>query len=132
MNPDSSGFHAGRIAGGLIILAFGILMMLDQQAVLGGDGMRFFPGAVLVLLGTVQLLGGGGSCSRRGRRRSGFGGVWLIFVGAWLMANQGHLFGLTFHTSWPLLVIGVGVMMVMRELFQGTRPADGPSDSQGR
>jgi len=38
----------------------------------------------------------------------------MIGLGAWIMASQTHLFGLTFGTSWPFLVILTGLMMVIR------------------
>jgi hypothetical protein len=31
-----------------------------------------------------------------------------------MLASQTHLFGLTFGTSWPLLVILTGIMIVIR------------------
>ena len=108
------GIHAGRVASGLVVLAMGALMLLDQHDVLSYRTMRFFPGLVLIILGGVRLLSSDGA--RRGGR-SGYGGFWLVFVGAWLIASESHVAGLTYHNSWPLLVIGVGVLIVMRELL---------------
>ena len=120
------GIHAGRVASGLIVLALGALMLLDRHDVFGRDTMHFFPGVVLVVLGAVRLLWGDGM---RRRRRAGFGGFWLVLVGAWLIANESHLLGLTYHDSWPILIIGVGVLIVLRELVgpDGGRPTDDPA-----
>ena len=41
-------------------------------------------------------------------------GVWLILVGLWGLVNEWRLFGLTYGTSWPLLVMASGAMMVWR------------------
>jgi hypothetical protein len=108
------GIHAGRVAAGLVVLALGALMLLDQHDVLSYQMMRFFPGIVLIILGAVRLLSG--EAPRRGGR-SGYGGFWLVFVGAWMIASESHVVGLSYHNSWPLLVIGVGVLIVMRELL---------------
>ena len=116
------GIHAGRVASGLVILALGTLMLLDRHDVFGRDAMRLFPGVVLIVLGAVRLVSG--DCSRHGRG-TGFGGFWLVFIGAWLIANERHLMGLTYRDSWPILIIGAGVIIVLRELLgdRGDSPA---------
>jgi hypothetical protein len=83
-------------------------MLLDRSGYAGRHLMQYFPGLVLIVLGVSSLT----SCcwSRRGRRP--FGGLWLLLIGSWLIASQARLFGLTFHTSWPLLIIAVGVLIV--------------------
>ena len=43
-------------------------------------------------------------------------------VGLWGVVSESQLFGLTFATSWPLFVMGVGVMIVWRSLETGSRP----------
>ena len=58
------GVHAGRVASGLVVLALGALMLLDQHDVLGYQMMRFFPCIVLIILGGVRLLSPDGT--RRG------------------------------------------------------------------
>ena len=47
-------------------------------------------------------------------RRSSGAGLWLIGIGVWMLISQNHLWGFTFHTSWPLFIIFMGVMMVLR------------------
>ncbi len=46
----------------------------------------------------------------RGRRSA----IWLVFIGCWGLLNELHLFGLDYGSSWPLLLIFVGVNMVWR------------------
>lgn len=119
------GIHAGRVASGLVILALGTLMLLDRHDVFGREAMRLFPGVVLIVLGAVRLVSG--DCSRPGRR-TGFGGFWLVFIGAWLIANESHLMGLSYRDSWPILIIGAGVLIVLRELV-GPRGDSAPTDA---
>lgn len=45
-------------------------------------------------------------------RRSRAGAVWLLFVAAWGYITVHHVFGLTYQTSWPLLLIGGGISLV--------------------
>jgi hypothetical protein len=63
---------------------------------------------IVVAIGVGKLAGGGR------RRRSG---LWLIFVGLWLLANTHRFFGLTWNSSWPILVIGFGVMLTLGALY---------------
>lgn len=50
------------------------------------------------------------------RRGASVGGIWLIGVGVWMLVSQMHFFGLNFHTSWPLLVVLGGIIIVIRGL----------------
>ena len=70
---------------------------------------------VLIWMGATILLDGGCCPSEKGRHRSrGTGGFFLIGVGVWMLVSQTHLFGLSYGTSWPLLVIMTGLMMAIR------------------
>jgi hypothetical protein len=124
-NDGKYGIHAGRVASGLVVVALGALMLMDRHDVFDRDLMRFFPGLVLIVLGAVRLLSG--ESPHRGRR-AGYGGVWLVFVGAWLIVSESHVLGLTYHDSWPLLIIGAGVLIVLRELV-GRGGGSSASDS---
>ena len=53
-----------------------------------------------------------GRVARRGG--GGTGGLWLICIGSWMLISQSHLFGLTFNTSWPIVIIMAGVIIVIR------------------
>ncbi len=44
------------------------------------------------------------------------GGIWMIFIGIWGLLTEFQVFGLDYHTSWPLLIIGAGLKMVWRSL----------------
>jgi hypothetical protein len=120
----------GTIAAGGILLATGAAMLLDRSGMLRLHASRLVAPLVLIALGTAIVFDKGGVvASRRAsnggerlrvchRRRGGYiPGVWLIGVGTWMLVSQTHLFGLTSHTSWPLLIVFAGVMLVIR----GTR-----------
>ena len=106
--PDTA-----QIVVGLIILAMGGMLLLDRVAP-GSYTMHGWWPFVLIVMGAVRMVDGPGVNRRdRGKRRSG---VWLVMVGLWGLVNEWHLFGLTFGTSWPLLVMASGAMMVWRLL----------------
>jgi hypothetical protein len=62
-------------------------------------------------------------------RRSRAGAVFLLFVALWGMVTVHHLYGLDYSTSWPLLLIGGGVMIVWRSV---ERPGDGGTAPGGQ
>jgi hypothetical protein len=128
-DPDSRGVRPGAIAAGAMLLAVGTAMFLDTTGAVDIRFGRLIGPFVLIALGSSMVLersafvcGYRGSrddagTRRRGRRRGGpITGIWLIGVGAWMLLAQNDLFGLTFHNSWPLLVVLGGIIMVIRGL----------------
>ena len=111
--------HPGRVGAGAILLAMGIVMLLDRTEWLGGYAWRAFPGFILVALGLTGMIGNWRACE--GKQGSPFTGLWLILVGCWLIANSLRVFGLTYQTSWPLLIVAAGTLIVVRELFPSGR-----------
>jgi hypothetical protein len=108
----------GQIVVGLIILAMGGMLLLDRVAP-GTYSMRAWWPFVLIVMGATRMIDGPGDNRReRGKRRSG---VWLIVVGLWGLVNEWRLFGLSYGTSWPLLVMASGAMMVWRSLEARTQ-----------
>jgi hypothetical protein len=47
-------------------------------------------------------------------------GLWLVAVGFWMQISHLRLFGLTWGTSWPLLLIALGGGMILRSFFEST------------
>jgi hypothetical protein len=125
---DLSGYRPGAVAAGVILLGLGAAMFLDTTGAMHIHLGRVIGPLVLITIGMSMTLGTGGFVfeRRRGRmdrdmrrlhlrRRGGpTTGIWLIGVGAWMLASQTGLFGLAFHNSWPLLIVLGGIMMVIR------------------
>ena len=45
-------------------------------------------------------------------------GSWLLFIGCWGLLSSVHAFGMSYETSWPVLVVGAGLILVWRS-FEG-------------
>jgi len=117
----------GAVVGGLIVLAVGVALLLDQTGMLEMRAGHLIGPFVLIVIGAAMIFEKGGfiysqpvrddngDVRLRVRKRGGStGGLWLIGIGVWLLVSQNHIWGLTFHTSWPLFVILSGIMIVMR------------------
>jgi hypothetical protein len=108
----------GTIAIGIVLVLFGVALLLQRTLAVDGHLVgRLWP-IVLIVLGVSNAWGADDSRRGRGRRR---GGVWLVFLGVWGLVSEFELFGLDFSTSWPLLVVGVGGLIVWKAL-EGAPP----------
>jgi hypothetical protein len=120
---DGRTFTPGAVVAGIVLLAMGLAMLLDTTGVLSIQPGRLIGPFVLIGMGTLMLVGRG--CAAHGgavmrepslrRRNANWGsGVWLIGLGCWMLVSQTHLFGLSFGTSWPLLLILMGLLIAAR------------------
>ena len=122
-------FRPGAVFGGLLLLVFGAALLLDRSLELSVSTGRLIGPVVLILLGAALTFdraafvcsipakkpeNGDVAVRMPGRRRSSTGGLWLIGIGVWMLTAQNHFWGLTFETSWPLLLVFMGIMIVIR------------------
>ena len=108
------GRPTAQLMMGLVLILVGIALMLDRITILGIEG-RWWP-FIPLALGAVKFIAP--SASGRGTGSSRRSGAWLLFFGLWGLVNEFHLFGLDYATSWPLMIVGVGIMIVWRA-FEG-------------
>jgi hypothetical protein len=126
-NQDVHGFRPGAIGAGVILLIVGAAMFLDTTGAVDIRFGRMIAPLVLITIGASMVLGrsacvmGHRACTVEGdtrprlRRRGGpTSGIWLIGIGAWMLVSQNHVFGLTYHNSWPLFIVLSGIMLVIR------------------
>jgi len=124
---SKGGMRPGAIVGGAFLLVLGGTMLLDRTGVTDISLRHLIGPACLIVLGSLMLADNGGfSCGRRQqlpdgatrmngrRRRANTGGLWLIGVGCWMLVSQLHIGGLDYGTSWPLLIILSGGIMLVR------------------
>jgi hypothetical protein len=118
-------FRPGAVVGGVVLLAFGVGLLVDRTGVLQLHHLTA-PLVLIVLGAIISLEHGGviysvptkdddGRVRFQTRQRRGLGsGLWLIWIGVWMLISQNHIWGFTFQTSWPLFLVLMGVMMVLR------------------
>jgi hypothetical protein len=102
---------SGKYFIGLMLIALGTIFLLDNfNFIYVGHIGRLWP-AIFILFGTVKLLETDHD-TRHGN------GIFWIFLGAWLLVSMNGWFDLTFHDSWPILIIGWGVSMLWRGMYR--------------
>jgi hypothetical protein len=100
----------GRIGWGLVIIAFGLLLLADRYERLDFTFSGEFWPFILIALGVGRLLQAPDPAVGR-VHRSGWG---LLAVGLWALAVELNLWGLRYDNAWPLLLIGFGLSLVWR------------------
>jgi len=112
--------YSSQLMWGAVLLLVGTAMLLENlDLVQLGPIWRHWP-ALLVALGIGKLI----QADETGEYISAF---WLIFLGAWFYVSLFHFFGLGFHDSWPLLLVGLGGSMVLRSTLVSHRQQQGES-----
>jgi hypothetical protein len=120
-------FRPGAIAAGVILLVVGAAMFLGARSGLDVRFGRLIGPLALIAIGASMVLERSAlvigqrerKLDRRQYRRLRRGGgaatgVWMICIGCWMAVVQSHIFGLTYHNSWPLLIVLSGIFMVIR------------------
>jgi len=107
MNEEKKQLDSGSLFCGVLLIVIGSMFMLDRMGYADlHDVLHNYWPMFLVALGISRFL----------RRRTAWSGVSLIVIGLWLQATTLHWWDLTFNSSWPLLLIGFGAVMVGRTL----------------
>ena len=118
-------WHPAAVVAGGVLLLLGVAMLLTPYELPIEDGRLIAP-VVMILIGATILLGNrtcvdkpaADEATRRrrraARRNRSTSALWMIGIGCWLLVSQTHLFGLGFGTSWPLLLIVMGLLLMIR------------------
>src|SRR5215471_11521962 len=113
----------GRLIWGIVLLvAGGFALAVNLGYRIPRDMWDYWP-AILIGLGAIQMAVPGSSRDR-------LGGFWLLVVGGYCWISNFELFGLNWGTSWPILIVAVGIRMVLGSLWR-TRPSDAGPPSSG-
>lgn len=123
-HPRAPEARTGLIVAGAVLLAVGASMLLDTTGPVDVKPGRLIGPFVMIVIGIV-IMAGGKSCrgdeseavrekARQEARNRWIAGMWMIGLGCWLMIAQGRMFGMSFATSWPLLLILVGALIAAR------------------
>jgi hypothetical protein len=104
-NSNRKHVKSDQIFWGLIFIAGGTFMLLGQFGIgdFGWSLHKFWP-LFVVIIGVSKLF----------QRKSVWGGLWMITLGAWLQAVTLHIYGFTYESSWPLLLVIFGAGLILR------------------
>lgn len=112
--------HAKRrsqLIAGVSLIAIGTIFYLDQQDIVAvQDVWQYWP-LSLVACGLIRIFFAESP-------RDVSSGCWTAFIGAWLYANFQEWFGMDFGNSWPVLLIGWGIILLLRPLMRSRRASD--------
>jgi predicted membrane protein len=114
MNPAAnSAFRlTPQIVLGLLIVAFGVILTLDNLDYLeAGEILRYWP-LLLVAFGVARLIGTDCTSSR-------VSGGLMIIIGLWLTADELLAMPIDFERWWPMILVGIGALIVFRALRGG-------------
>jgi len=113
------GVMTPRLVVGLAVALFGVVLVLDRlNLAVAGQVLQFWP-AVIIAVGALLFVqarhvGGGAN------------GVILMIIGGWLLLNTLGILQVRFwELFWPMVLIGIGSMLVMQTLRRRSRDAAG-------
>jgi len=116
---SSGGVVTPRLLVGLAIALFGVVLVLDRlNLAVAGVVLQFWP-AVIIAVGALLFVqarhvGGGAN------------GIIVMIIGGWLLLNSLGIIQVRFwELFWPLVLIGIGSVLVMQTLRQRDRDAAG-------
>ncbi|HEX7678797.1 MAG TPA: DUF5668 domain-containing protein [Thermoanaerobaculia bacterium] len=107
MNGDRRHIDGDQIFWGLFLVAAGTFLLLGRLGIadFSWTMSRYWP-LIVVIIGISKLF----------RRRSVWGGLWMITLGAWLQAVTLHFHGFTYESSWPFLLVILGAGIIVRTI----------------
>jgi hypothetical protein len=111
MTHDRRDLEWAGIVAGMLIVALGLILLVDQAGLFGWRPSWSVWPLVIVAAGLARF-----SQPRSDGSRDG---GWLLLIGVWLILNEMRI--LRFHDSWPLILVALGVAKTWKAL----RPAAG-------
>jgi predicted membrane protein len=103
---------SSQVVIGLLVVAFGVLFLLDNLDIIYLHHVIFFWPLAFVMSGLVALFSDG---PRSGR----ITGIVLIAIGLALTLNRLGYHFISWRTFWPLVMIGVGGLILWRTIGGG-------------
>lgn len=115
MNGDRRHIDGDQIFWGLFLVAAGTFLLLGRLGIADFSWtMRKYWPLIVVIIGISKLF----------HRRSVWGGLWMITLGAWLQAVTLHFHGFTYESSWPFLLVILGAGIIVRTIVGPARRRD--------
>lgn len=119
---DSGIRITGRLVFGLVVIALGVVFLLEELGIAdAGRILRYWP-AVLLAYGVMRITGF--FC-----RQNVIGGALFALAGAWLLLKAVDVIPYDPWDFWPVILVAIGVSMVLGALGRA-RPG-GPAAPRG-
>src|SRR5262249_27402171 len=99
---------SGSVAASLMVIAVGVLLLLNQIGAFPARYELSFWPVLLVAFGAAKLLS-----SKTGDRHWG---ALMMLVGVLFQLNDWNVIHFRFRDLWPVLIIGVGAMLLWNAL----------------
>jgi predicted membrane protein len=108
-----------RLIVGLAIALFGVVLVLDRlNLVIADQVLRWWP-VVIVAVGAMIF-------NQSRRTGAGVNGVIIMIIGGWLLLNSLGILRVRFwEMFWPMILIGIGSVLVSQALRRRTREVAG-------
>jgi predicted membrane protein len=98
---------APRVVLGLAIIAAGVLFLLGNMDIINpNEYLRFWP-SLLIIIGILYLVQCGNGSGR-------IWGIFLIVAGTIMLLDRFYLINFHVWDYWPLILVFVGIMMILR------------------
>jgi hypothetical protein len=91
---------------GLILIGLGTVFLLERLGAVESNAIRQYWPGIIAIVGAGQLL-----AARDAAQAAK--GAFLIFLACWLYVSIQRLWGLSFQTSWPMILIAVGLTYIV-------------------
>ena len=128
MSMDNKEYGPGsavtpRMIVGLAIALFGVVLVLDRLNLVDADqALRWWP-AVIVAVGALIY-------TQSRRVGGGVNGIIVMIIGGWLLLNSVGVLRVGFwEMFWPLILVGIGSMLVLQSMRRRTREVSGDRDN---
>jgi predicted membrane protein len=113
-NDNFSRGLPSQVVMGLLVIAMGLLFLLDNLDIIDfHHAIAFWP-MVFIVAGLVKMFD-------TGSPNNYLVGGFLVAIGAVMVSNRLGLFYVSWHTLWPLMLIGIGVLVLYRAVDAGRR-----------
>ncbi len=100
---------------GITLIIVGTLLLLHQFSVFGFEIELYFLPIIVGLFGIMKIV-------FYQTPKQFLKGGFLLFIAIWIQLNLDHVWGMTFRTSWPILLIGEGLYIIIKSHLKGIHP----------
>jgi hypothetical protein len=99
----------GSLVAGTILLVVGLLFLFNNFDFIELGPISHFWPLIIIAIGITKFLDADHPADRRR-------GGWWVMIGLWLLISTLHWYGFSFHNSWPILLIVLGINSIWRAL----------------